>query len=244
VLDANGDGVFDRQDFRMTRGVHIDDGRTGPLISLSDPRVVRHPDGTLEIPGELRRAAPKKWFKGEELIELCSGSYLIDGIEPDGSALVFAKSELTVPRVGQRLPDLTLTTLDGRVLASKDFKGNVLLIDFWASWCGSCVAKFGAVKQIAAGSNGKLRVVAINVDKQKRLPAARQIIKKYGLTWPQVAMGRGENDPLWRAFGSMSNNGLSVPLYVLVNSDGIISYAGKGEEDLSELRAKILELIR
>lgn len=43
-------------------------------------------------------------------------------------------------------------------------------------------------------------------------------------------------------FGSMSNNGLAIPLYVLVDSNGIIRYAGNGGSDLSELRARIKEL--
>ena len=78
VLDANGDGVFDRTDFHHMTTIYIDDGKAGSVINLNDPRVIKHSDGTYQIPSELRRAAKRKWLRGEEIIELCGNSYLVD----------------------------------------------------------------------------------------------------------------------------------------------------------------------
>lgn len=242
VLDANGDGVFDRGDFRNATTIHIDDGAAGDTITLNDPRVIRHSDGRIEIPEELQRSLKRKWWKGEELIEFCGSSYVIDRIESDGSALTLATTDMKVPRVGEALPALVLKTLDGKAIDTKTLKGTVTLLDFWASWCQPCVEKFADVKQMAEASKGGIKVIAINVDESDRLPLARQIVKEYELTWPQLASGQGEGDPLWKVFGSMSNNGLSVPLYVLVDRNGIISYSGNGGEHLLELRAKVKEL--
>ena len=241
VLDADGDGVFDRRDFKLATTIHLDDGKAGEVVNLNDPRVIRHGDGRIEIPDELRRSARRKWLRGEEVIEFCGGHYTVDTLDPDGSALVLARTEQRVPRVGESLPALVLTTLDGQTIDMKGLKGAVTLLDFWASWCQPCVEKFPAVKRIAASHKGNLKVIAINVDESARLPTARQVIKEYELTWPHVATGRGEGDPVWKVFGSMSNNGLAIPLYVLVDADGIIRYAGNGGENLSELRAKVEE---
>lgn len=242
VLDANGDSVFDRGDFRNASTIHIDDGAGGDTINLNDPRVIRHSDGRIEIPKELQRSVKRKWLKGEELIEFCEGFYVIDRIEPDGSALTLARTDMKVPRVGEALPALVLNTLGGQAIDTKSLKGTVTLLDFWASWCRPCVEEFAAVKQMVESYKGKIKVIAINVDETARLPMAHQVIKEYKLTWPQVATGQGEGDPLWKVFGSMSNNGLSVPLYVLVDSNGIIRYAGNGGEHLLELRTKVKEL--
>ncbi|MGH9905750.1 MAG: hypothetical protein ACRD8U_09240 [Pyrinomonadaceae bacterium] len=47
---------------------------------------------------------------------------------------------------------------------------------------------------------GKIKVLAINVDESARLPMAHQLIKENKLTWPHVATGQGEKDPMWKVF--------------------------------------------
>ena len=241
ALDPNGDGVFDRGDFRMAATIYIDDGSPGPRINLNDPRVIRHPNGRLEIPTELLAAGKKKWLRGEEILEVCGNSYLVDLIRPDGSALVLEKTDLRVPKIGGTLPELVLTTLDGKRVELQRLKGTVTLLDFWASWCRPCVDKFPAVKKLVESHDGSLNVIAINVDENERLPMAREVIKDHKLTWPHVASGLGEKDPLWKVFGSMVNNGLVIPLYVMIDSNGIITYAGSGGENLAELTSKLKE---
>jgi thiol-disulfide isomerase/thioredoxin len=241
ALDANGDGVFDRGDFRLATTLHIDDGTPEHRININDPRVIRHADGSIEIPTELRAAGKKKWLRGEEILEVCGNSYLVDMIKPDGSALVLAKTDLRVPKIGGILPEFVLTTLDGKRIEMKRLKGTATLLDFWASWCRPCVDKFPLVKKMVESHDGSLSVIAINVDENDRLPMAREVIKEHKLAWPHVASGLGERDPLWKVFGSMANNGLVIPLYVLIDANGIIRYAGNGGENLSELTSKLKE---
>ncbi len=59
VLDANGDGVFDRRDFRNATTIHIDVGESGEAIRLNDPRVIRHSDGRIEIPEGLLQSVKR-----------------------------------------------------------------------------------------------------------------------------------------------------------------------------------------
>jgi cytochrome oxidase Cu insertion factor (SCO1/SenC/PrrC family) len=56
--------------------------------------------------------------------------------------------------------------------------------------------------------------------------------------------GKGTSDPLWKMFGSMNNNRLKTPLYVLIDPRGIIRYAGYGGKDLSDLVEKIKQLVK
>jgi hypothetical protein len=55
--------------------------------------------------------------------------------------------------------------------------------------------------------------------------------------------GRGEADPLWKTFGRMEQNPLSIPLYVVVDRDGRLRYAGSGGDGLAELRAELVRLV-
>ena len=219
ALDINGDGLFGRDDF--ARGTSIG----------------------LDRDGDGRIWGGAEWLKGEEIIEFCGSSFLIQNLEADGTALTIAETSLRVPKIGEQLPEFSLLTTDGRTLNSKDLRGRVHLLDFWASWCRPCVEKFPLVRRLGDEYKKELAVLAINVDDEKGLPSARRAIEEYQLTWPHVMAGRGESDPLWKMFGSMEGNRLSIPLYVLVDSDGRLRYAGNGGKDLSDLRAKVKESV-
>ena len=54
--------------------------------------------------------------------------------------------------------------------------------------------------------------------------------------------GGGESDPLWKMFGTMNANHLTIPLYVLVDTEGQLVYAGNGGDDLADLKLKIKSL--
>ena len=70
------------------------------------------------------------------------------------------------------------------------------------------------------------------------------VIKKYQLTWLHVMNGRGDADPLWKMFGGMEGNRLSIPLYVLVDNSGQLRYAANGGKDLCELRTRLATLLK
>ena len=76
------------------------------------------------------------------------------------------------------------------------------------------------------------------------MPMARQVIKKYQLPWLHVMNGRGGADPVWKMFGGMEGNRLSIPLYVLVDNNGQLLYAASGGKDLSELRNRLGTLLK
>ena len=168
---------------------------------------------------------------------------LIESLDPGGTAITLVESRIRVPKVGEPLPVFAFTTIDGKVIDSNQLQGKIHLLDFWASWCGPCVKKFPSVKQLDKEFGDDLKTIAINVDDQSYLEEARQVIKDYQLSWPQVMSGKGEDDPIWKMFGGIANNQLTIPLYVLVDRQGRLRYAGNGADDLSEIRELIKSLI-
>jgi len=220
ALDLNGNGVFDQHDFSMGTSIGLD----------------RNGDGQIKGKDE--------WLKGEQIIELCGTSLLIESLDPSGTAITLVESTIRVPKVGEPLPAFAFTTSDGKPIDSNQLQGKIHLLDFWASWCGPCVKKFSSVKQLDKEFGDDLKTIAVNVDNQSHLEEARQVIKDYHLTWPQVMSGKGEDDLIWKMFGGMADNRLAIPLYVLVDQQGRLRYAGNGADDLSEIRELIKRLIR
>jgi thiol-disulfide isomerase/thioredoxin len=220
VLDLNGDGLFEQRDFAVGTSVGLDK------------------DGDGRIWGK------EEWLKGKQIVDYCGVTLLVDSVTTDGSALSFVETTLHVARIGEPLPAFSLTTDKGKTIDSTKLRDKLFLLDFWASWCSPCVGNFVYVKQLDKEFGAHLETISINVDAYSELPAARQAIEKYGLTWPQVMSGQGDDDPLWKMFGGMENNRLAIPLYVLVDQQGQLRYAGNGGEKLVELRANVQQLVQ
>jgi thiol-disulfide isomerase/thioredoxin len=220
VLDLSTDGQFNNRDLSGGSSIGLDR------------------DGDGRIWGK------DEYLMGNQIIDYCGERYLVDALAIDGTSITLVKTALRVPKIGEQLPEFSLTTLDGQTIESGKLRNRIYLLDFWASWCKPCVEKFGLVKQVADEFKAGVSVIAINVDEESLLPNAREIIKNYGLTWPHVMNGRGEADPLWKMFGGMEANRLAIPLYVVVDADGRLRYAANGGEDLAELRTVIKELIK
>ena len=218
ALDLNGDGRFDGQDFAQGTSIGLD----------------RNADG--------RIWGREEWLSGNQIIEYCGRAFLVNGIDVNGSHISLIETSLRVPKIGERLPEFSLMTVEAKTIELHDLKGKIHLLDFWASWCKPCVEKFLLVKQLDARYGDELAIIGINVDENARLAMAHRIVKDYDLEWPQVMKGQGEADPLWKVFGSMENNRLAIPLYVLIDPRGILRYTGNGGEDLSEIRKVIEEL--
>src|SRR5207245_3545859 len=69
--------------------------------------------------------------------------------EATGNASVGTTPVLTeAPRTGHLAPDFVLTTLDGREVRLSDYRGHVVFLNFWATWCGPCKVEMPAIERL------------------------------------------------------------------------------------------------
>ena len=66
--------------------------------------------------------------------------------------------------VPQEAPDVTFTKTDGTEIALNDFSGKIVLLNFWASWCGPCFEEFPSMLDLVESSDGKLALIAVSND--------------------------------------------------------------------------------
>jgi len=111
--------------------------------------------------------------------------------------------------------DFTLKDADGKDLHLSDYKGKVILLDFWATWCGPCKYEIPAFVELQEryGSQG-LQVIGVSVDDTAdKLPP---FVKQFKMNYP-VLVGLGRDD-LQDAYGPI----YGIPVNVLISRDGRI----------------------
>ena len=125
--------------------------------------------------------------------------------------------ELFTVEAGSRAPDMEAVTLDvppvKRTLA--DYKGNVVLLNVWATWCGPCEAEMPSMEKLHRSfADSGLRIVAVSIDDPGREPAVREFIARYDLTFEVL------HDPTKRIIDDYRTNG--VPETFVIGRDGVI----------------------
>jgi peroxiredoxin len=87
------------------------------------------------------------------------------------------------PQVGASAPDFELPDLDGKVHRLADYRGRVVIVNFWATWCPPCVDEMPSLERLhnALGERG-VEVLAISVD--ERFSDVPEFVRKYHLTFP------------------------------------------------------------
>jgi len=97
-------------------------------------------------------------------------------------------------------PDFTLSRPDGGKVSLKDYRGKVVFLNFWATWCESCRDEMPAMERLYREFKGKgLEIVGVNV-KDKREDALA-FVKKLKVTYPLMMDPEGEVGLLYGAFG-------------------------------------------
>ncbi len=95
---------------------------------------------------------------------------------------------------GKMFKDLALTTTDGKSARLSDFvgKGQYVLVDFWASWCGWCIKEMPTLGKLQNEYKGrKLVILGVNLDKSRE--AAKGAIRKNNMNWKQVFINNIED---------------------------------------------------
>jgi thiol-disulfide isomerase/thioredoxin len=123
----------------------------------------------------------------------------------------------------------------GTEIAMKDLKGKVVVIDFWATWCGPCVAEMPKMKSLYAEYKDKgVEFIGVSLDqKEGGLEKLKEFVHTQGITWPQYFQGDG-----WNSKFSVSWGINAIPAVFIVDQEGklySVEARGKLETLIPEL---------
>ena len=131
-------------------------------------------------------------------------------------------------------------TNDDKDFSTKEYKGKVVLIDFWATWCGPCVAENPRVKALYAKYHDKgLEIVGISCDGEGDKLTA--YIKKQSIPWVQMwdKKAQAGTDDSWHPIAK-SWGVLSIPQMFLIDKEGNLRTV-EARENMEEMIPKLLE---
>jgi peroxiredoxin len=129
-------------------------------------------------------------------------------------------------------PAFTLTTSEGEQMSLDDMGGKVVLLDFWATWCGPCKETLPEIQKIAKKfADQPLVVISISSDKDEG--AWKTFVERNRMTWPQY---RDADGALNRAYGVSS-----IPRFFTIDTDGALQSVkvGSGADVEGDVRKLI-----
>jgi cytochrome c biogenesis protein CcmG, thiol:disulfide interchange protein DsbE len=138
------------------------------------------------------------------------------------------------PVISRPAPDFSRTDLDHAQVRLASYRGKVVLLNFWATWCGPCLIEmphFVAWQQ-AYGKEG-LQVIGVSMDDDAQ--PVRSAYQKYRLNYP-VVMGDEE-------LGEMYGGILGLPVTFLIDRSGRIRFMYKSDARLSQIHRDMEKLL-
>lgn len=128
--------------------------------------------------------------------------------------------------VGKPAPPIEGTDVDGRPVKLSEFRGKVVVVDFWATWCGPCRKLIPHEKALVKRMQGR-PFVLLGVSNDDDLADLRNLVQKEQIAWPNIYDGRG--GPITRTWGPDG-----FPTFYLIDAKGVIRYLDINPNELDK----------
>lgn len=193
-----------------------------------------------------KQPASLAWIFFQDKLDMTNDFAIIDKIEaamfkayPENAFVMQYHQQVEVERktaIGSLAPEIALMDPDGKIRKLSSLEGKVVLIDFWASWCGPCRKENPNVVAMYKKYHDKgFEIYSVSLDKERNSWLAA--IAKDNLIWPDHV----SDLKYWKSAGAAAYGVTSIPFTVLIDQKGkIVAKKLRGEE----LENKVMELCK
>lgn len=149
---------------------------------------------------------------------------IVVGVIGLASAYIFSKQHTFEPvQAGKVAPAFTLPDLDGKEHSLSDYKGKVVFLNFWATWCGPCEDEMPSMQTLYRAIGGDdFEILAVSIDEDS--PAVVDAYgKKFGITFPILHDRKKKIKEIYKTTG--------VPETFIIDQNGVIAEKVWGPRD-------------
>lgn len=142
--------------------------------------------------------------------------------QPRGGFSETARKLVENPRRAREnfAPDFAFTSLQGEYISIDDLKGKVVVLDFWGTWCGPCVASVPELRSLYKRYSKEPSFMLIGISSDFDEQVWRQFTEKNQMVWPQY---RDKDRKIQNAF-----NIRAYPTYIVIDHEGIVRFQSSG----------------
>jgi cytochrome c biogenesis protein CcmG/thiol:disulfide interchange protein DsbE len=155
--------------------------------------------------------------------------------ETNNSANVMENSTV-VNKSDDKAPDFALKSIEGKTVKLSDYKGKVVIIDFWATWCPPCRKGIPDLISIQKDFKDDLVIIGISLDGEKTIKDVPGFVKSYGINYP-IVYG---DEKVVAAYGGIEG----IPTAFIVDKEGYVVDQHVGLVPIETYVNKIKELIK
>lgn len=140
------------------------------------------------------------------------------------------------PLIGTPAPPLTLRRVESdELLDLQTLRGEVVLLDFWASWCGPCRHSIPALNEVHERYDGRIQMFGVNLDHGLDAAGIARAHRSFGAQFPSVIDDQGAA----QAAFSVS----SIPTLVLIDREGVVRFIQRGVPNPADVADEIDEIL-
>lgn len=137
--------------------------------------------------------------------------------------------------MGKPAPEIDAEGVDGKRFKLSDYRGKIVVLIFWGTWCGPCMAEVPHEREMAEKYKDK-PVALLGVDCDEDRTKALEVMKKEGITWPNWYDGEPGQGPIAKAYHIRA-----YPTVMVIDAEGKIRLKNGRGKDLDDFVDKLLE---
>jgi peroxiredoxin len=123
-----------------------------------------------------------------------------------------------IVKVGDKAPDFSLETLDGKEFSLSEHKGKVVMLQFTASWCGVCRKEMPHIEEEIYKVFPKDKFVLLGIDREEPIEKVKPFVEQTGISYPMAMDIDGS------VFGLFAQKGAGITRNIIINEVGEIIY--------------------